>query len=168
MTSQEVNDCTSSDFGNAGADWLGTSRGTPSEGPSHHSVLDSSQPCWHPSLRPPYRHPHPEASSFITQTLVYQHAFFPDSVGLWNNLSSDLCSGSRSTRQTSRPKDSSNEPCTYRKKLDGLRLAHFNKLHFDTCHPNLFSTSTFSPLKWEYQSTIFSSCKIRVQLGFFF
>ena len=48
--------------------WLGTSRGTLSEGLSHHSVLDSSQPCWHPSLRTvntSHRHPHPKESEAL-------------------------------------------------------------------------------------------------------
>ena len=84
-------------FGYAGVDWLGTSRGTPSEDPSDHSVLDSSQPCWHPSLKP---HPEElEASRFIihtvTRTMEYQHAFFPDSVGMWNNLPSDVVEAAR-------------------------------------------------------------------------
>ena len=84
VTTQEVNGCTSGVFGNAWADWLGTSRGSSCEGPSHHSVLDSSQPCWHPSRQPPHTGTHiRKLQVSYTQILGYQHAFFRDSVGLW-------------------------------------------------------------------------------------
>ena len=84
VTTQEVNGCTSSVFGNAGADWLGTSRGSSCEGPSHHSVLDSSPPCWHPSRQPPHTGTYiRKLQVSYTQILGYQHAFFRDSVGLW-------------------------------------------------------------------------------------
>ena len=63
VTTQAVNGCTVPVvfLGNAGADWLGTSRGSSCEGPSHHSVLDSSQ----------------EASSFIRTDFGVPACFLP-------------------------------------------------------------------------------------------
>ena len=94
-------------FGNAGTDWLGTSRGSSCEGPSHHSALDSSQPCWHPSRQPPHTGTHIRKLQ-VSYTQIWGTSMLSSlTVTVGNNLPSDICSGLRSSRQTSRLKDSS-------------------------------------------------------------